>query len=184
MSPRFGEPSWSYTGRQFERDFVGSITQDRAYQEALQKVATPDGFVRFDAALRLVRAHQPWDPTNPDADLLRDLRLEIIDQLHLREQDADRVRAYTAVGSPLDIFHGIDAFIEYQDQKTENVRRITLDLTLKEHKDADQRKANILIRELPAPEEDTYLQAVTRYAKEAMRFLQPSARHEHPPRRP
>ncbi len=173
-----------YSGRLNEIDYCGEInTNDPAFQKALEEVKKtprPDSkfpyYVNFSDSLNLVKKFQPIDkntgeridPTNPAKPFLKDLRLELVDTLDLSEEEADKVKAYTAVKSPLDIFHGVDAFLDIKGDI------VTLDLTLR--KDTSSKtKADIIVEELPNPDdpdqEDDYLKAVERKAEEISRVL-------------
>lgn len=101
-------------GTEFEWDIFGAVdTKNPEYQKELKKVVKPNGFVFFRDALKLVKKFQPGDPRNPERAFARDLRIEIIDQLGLTEEkDMDRIKFYTAIGTPLDKWHSIDGFFE------------------------------------------------------------------------
>ena len=95
----------------------------------------------------------------PSAPLLRDIKEALIDQWNLSDKEADELKLYTAVGSPLDFFHAVDAFIEYKGEI------ITLDLTLRPESDTDGKRADVIISgELPSPDdpttEDAYIKRV------------------------
>lgn len=72
-------------------------------------------YLSFKDAVQIAREAQPWpDSANPEKDFLRDLRLAVADELGIvKEEELDGLRAYTAVGSPLEHMHGINFFIEY-----------------------------------------------------------------------
>lgn len=101
-------------GAEFEWDLFGSVdTKNPKYQAELKKATKPTGFVFYRDALSLAKKFQPGDPKNPERGFARDLRIEILDELGLTdEKNMDRLEFYTAVGSPLDQWHGIDAFFE------------------------------------------------------------------------
>ncbi len=65
------------------------------------------------------------------------------------------MRFYSAVGkkeiSPLDFFHGIDAWIELTQGK-DSPRVVTIDGTMREQK--DDAKADLLVKNIPDPSED------------------------------
>lgn len=159
---QFSPENSGYSGRQHEADLFGRFdTSNPAYKEALEKlmVRRGDRYVSHKDSLELVQRFSKEDPTNPKKDLLRDLRLEIIDAL---DDEKVTVEAYSALGTPLDVFHGIDAFLIIKQDGKETV--ITLDATLREKKLDDQEgaKADILIRDIPSPEfeETKYLATV------------------------
>ena len=62
---------------------------------------------------------------NGAADFARDLRLEVSECLDV---NPDSVRFFNAIDTPLDKFHGVDAWIEVIDKKGRSIR-ITLDAT-------------------------------------------------------
>lgn len=165
---------YGYTGKIFEEDFVGSIKKSPDYQKALfeLKEKTKKGdYVGYNDALELAKKFQPWDPANPNKNFARDLRIEIIDQLGLeREEDMDRVKFYTSVGSPLDVFHGIDAFLEYTD-KEGKTHRVTFDLSMNPAK--EEYKADLIVKELADPEHESekYLEEIKETAKNAASLL-------------
>lgn len=117
-------------GAEFEWDLFGSVdTRNSKYDAEVKAVSNPDGFVNFRDAVNLVKKSQPGDPQNPERGFARDLRIEIIDELGLTEEmDMDRLEFYTAVGSPLDQWHGVDSFFELKQNFGEPLR-ITLNAT-------------------------------------------------------
>lgn len=164
MAKRFD--SEKYTGSMNERDFIGAVdVRNSAYVDAWNAAKRPNGYVPFRAALRLAKQFQPWDPANPQKDFSRDVRLEIIEQFDLDEAASDRVKCYTAVGTPLDILHGVDGFIEFIDPTTRTVQRVTFDFSLR---DKGDQKADFLIPELPDPQEqeNDYLSAIAQHGKD------------------
>ena len=168
-----------YTGRMFEADFLGAIRDTPEMRNRIRELW--DGtsqkrvgddvlpYLKFQDALAVVREFQPWDPTNPQKELARELRLAVAEALDVPEEKLDTVRFYTAVGSLLDSIHGVDAIIEVTDDRGQ-VSSATLDLSLRREKTAaDYRaKADVVIGDLPDPneEEAAYLAAVETSAKE------------------
>lgn len=153
-----------YTGREFEADMLGEVDIfSPKFQEALNKVVITgeDGrrFVSYRDALDLVKKFQPADPKNPKKDFLRELRLAVAEKLGLETtEELETISAYTAVRTPLDVYHGVDGFIEIKSQK-QPAEIVTLDLSLNPEKEI---KADIFVGELPDPDEneDAYLQAI------------------------
>lgn len=160
-----------YTGKMFEEDFVGSIPKDADYKTALLKLqekSGKNGYVGFNDSVDLAKKFQPWDPSNPGKDFARDIRIEVIDRLNLaKEEDMERVKFYTAVGSPLDVFHGVDAFLEYADEEG-GIHRVTFDLSLDPGKE-EKHKADLVVKELSDPQTETekYLEEVAQIADKA-----------------
>ncbi|MBI4457790.1 hypothetical protein HY633_02405 [Candidatus Uhrbacteria bacterium] len=161
---RFETPA--YSGNEFEYDLFGQVDiRDPKYLVELAKATTDKqtGYVPFRQAVDLAKKFQPGDPTNPKKDFLRELRIELVDKLGLEtEKDADAVKVFTAVKTPLDAFHGADAFVTFTKNGKEIL--VTLDASLRKDKitGIDKSKADVLIGEMPMPEEDedAYLQAI------------------------
>ena len=160
-------------GAEFEWDIFGSVDRNNpAYQKELQKIAKPNGFVFYRDALKLAKNFQPGDPRNPDRGFARDLRIEILDELGLTdEKDMDRLEFFTAVGSPLDKWHGVDGFFELK-QKFGASLRVTIDAaTVDEHEKiarGQNLKADILIsaKELHLDNENKLGEDLKRTAKQ------------------
>lgn len=122
----------SYTGRFFETDNFGeSLARDTQYLE-------------YDKALEEVKNNQPWDPTDPKPRFANDLHAEVALELGLKD-DWSELRFYTAIGSALDHYHGVDAFFEFDEA------RVTMDITKNPAK-ASGYKADFII----GPEEVEY----------------------------
>jgi hypothetical protein len=164
------------TGETYERDLLGyvkesvNLNKESGYSVILgayEKDKVP--YLPFWKAVELVKKLQPSDPTNPAKGFLKDLRLEVIDTLlnfsseKIKENpkiknfqvnlgsDEDRVKIFTAVGSPLDIYHGVDGFIEFEG-KNGKKQIVTFDVSLDKLKMNKQPRANIiLIGEVPDP---------------------------------
>ncbi len=153
------EKSSGETGHLFEWQYIGEIdTKNPAYQKALQEAVSSeeragmtDGYIRFRKAMELVKKFQPYDPANPNKHFARDIRVELQDLLGLTtEEEMDRVKFYTAVGSPLDKRHSVDAFIEYTDKSGETFRA-TFDLTTNPQKQAYKTDIVVQLKDLPDP---------------------------------
>ncbi|MBI4450103.1 hypothetical protein HY634_03525 [Candidatus Uhrbacteria bacterium] len=168
-----------YTGRMYERDYLGAVEPSPAYQQRLAELARgrtadKDGgpLISYNDALRLAREFQPGDPTNPPKELTRELRLAVIDALHVPEDQLDRVRAFTAVGTRGDVLHGIDAFIDFQDPASGQTHTVVIDLTQNAQKASEtsiaevrtsareRDVASIIVGELPAPNDPRFLDLV------------------------
>lgn len=93
-----------------------------------------DRFMRFDEAIQFVRNAKQVPPTLPH---LADLRRRVASQLGLQPH---QIRYYSAVGSPLDKYHGVDAILEA------NGRFATLDVTLRPEKTHSKSDATLLLQ--------------------------------------
>lgn len=105
------------------------------------KKRTPvESYIPFEKALSVVKFCQPWaDPSEPEPRFANDLHASVAEELC--PDDYSKLAFFTAVGSHLDRFHGVDAFFEY---KTEvGIVRATLDITTNPRKE-DGYKADIV----------------------------------------
>jgi len=181
------------TGNLFEWQFIGEVdTKTREYQKELQRLqeaATLKGGMRghipYEEAVELAKKFQPYDPTHPNKPFARDVRISLLDLMINKklitdsEEDQDRVKFYTAVKTPLDTFHSVDAFIEFKDSKGKKFLT-TFDLTLNPHK--KEHRSDIIVTELPDPNLDEdklrYLATIEDYAQKALGCLQMRMAHE------
>lgn len=140
------------SGKLFEYFLFGDITlKNLKYREELSKLHSRGGYMPYHEALELVRSCQKENPVNPTRSFLRDLRNHIARQLGLTQKDDHSLAIYSAIGSPLDIFHGVDAFIELR--RGDKVQYVTLDATINEIKQGQSIKADIMIGDIPDPME-------------------------------
>lgn len=182
------ERSSGETGHLFEWQYIGEIdTKNPKYQTELEKVrreeekaGMTDGYIRFRKAMELAKKFQPYDPTNPNKHFARDIRIELQDLLGLTtEEEMDRVKFYTAVGSPLDRRHSVDAFIEYTDEKGETFRA-TFDLTTNPQKQAYKTDIVVQMKDIPDPNSDKkeYNEAIKEFAKKILPKMVVKKLHE------
>ena len=165
-------------GTEFEWDIFGAVdAKNPEYQKELEKGPKPNGFVFFRDALKLVEKFQPGDPKNPERGFARDLSIEIIDQLGLTEEkDMDKVKFYTAIGSPLDKWHSIDGFFEIEETNGQIIR-ITLDATTIDKEEKIKRgqeiKADIVVGEkwLNLADEEKLPEKINEFAKEIVNIF-------------
>lgn len=132
-----------YTGKLFE-DEVLAICQTNW-----------DGhsYVPFQRALWLVRQNQPWDPTDPSTRAGEDLHCQVA--LALGLEDFVELSFLSALGTPLDLFHGVDAVFEWRGVV------VTVDLTTNPHKDSY--KADLILH--PEDENDDWQEAGAKIAR-------------------
>lgn len=174
------------TGREAEEGFLGKVdSANKKYRFFLLRRGIPEGLIQnisehalpnisFSDALEMAKAAQPWkDPTNPEKDFLRELRIEVADALGIGQDEKalDRLCVYTAVGSPLDILHKIDFFIEYE-QKDGRILLVKCDLT--EDPARKKNMGDILMIDAnaigdPANDEKRYLDAIRGLAQNIVR---------------
>lgn len=185
------EFEWSMFGsslkwtRDFENDFkkVLSETSLKIVQEILKGTEIPKEARKVvneslkeirnnkEKIIEVVKKYQNFVPTNPSPDFLRELRLAIIDELGLEGKEMDRVKAYSTLGSPLDVI-GIDGFLTWKVNGKEAI--VTFDATLRKEKlEEFFGEADIVFGELPDPKEDEegYLKAIGGLAEKAVKVL-------------
>jgi len=178
-------PTLGDTGKTLETQYFGTLKVSAqnmsAFQRAVERLATnkpkPGSltpFVPFGAAVELTKRFQPWDsPELPGKQVASDL-LEAVGSM-LRQKGyrnaSSELKFYTAVSpsgvgmeSPLDLFHGVDAFIEW------GTKRVLLDLTRNTSKGFEDSHDNrIVINELPdygdEKERPAYKKAIAKYAE-------------------
>ncbi len=182
------------TGNLFEWQFIGEVdTANPGYRKELKKLqeeaaekGKTGGFISREQSLELAKKFQPYDPANPhEKPFARDIRVSLIDLMIIKglitesEEDKDRIKFYTAGGTPLDKFHGIDAFLEFEDKGGKKYL-VTFDLSLNPNK--QKYKSDIIVAELPDPnlEEDTmrYNAVIEQYAQKALGAIEIKKSHE------
>ena len=113
------------TGHEFEESVVGHCLWQWS------------GYTTRPKAISQVKCFQPkdWNPTDPEPDIANDLHAHVCIALGLEEWS--EVAFYTAVGSPLDYYYGVDFFFELHNVV------VTLDLTTNPKKTSY--KADIIV---------------------------------------
>lgn len=91
-----------------------------------------DEYLAYADAIEYAKKYQPSQLER--SKIIKGLRQLVTE---LSEDTEHPVKFYTAVGTPLDIYHGIDAFFE------QNGRRATIDISLK---DKESLKADVLMK--------------------------------------
>lgn len=102
-----------YTGRLFEEEVLKTCL--------FQWNGTME-YVPFRKSMRLVMMCQPWDPSDPSTRAGNDLHCQVAMALGL--EDWGQLRFFSALGSPLDRWHGVDGFFEWRGTV------VTIDLTI------------------------------------------------------
>lgn len=177
MKQRF-ESKFEQTGGLFEEELVGEADiKNPEYQKELKitqeqeaRAIKKEGYIRFWEALKLAKKFQPGDPTNPQKPFGRELRIALQDLLKLKTgEEMDRVRFYTAIGTPLDKIHGVDAFVEYEDLD-KKLYHATFDFTTNPRKKVYKSDIVVLEKELPDSQLDSsgFLEKIEEYAKRTL----------------
>lgn len=171
------------SGKLHEAFLLGKVRhEDPEYQKALREMgADARGYLPYKKALELAKRFQPLDPetkkpqdpTAPWKAFPKELRLTIAEKLGLEDdKEMDRLRYYTTVGSPFDVFHGVDCVIELEGRtpKEEN-RDVTFDVTLRDAEEKEGAKADVVVRELHDEDSPEFLGDVDKVAAQAAPFL-------------
>jgi hypothetical protein len=114
-----------YTGRLFEEEVLSVCSVNRVEWDGTK-------YVSFQKSCTMVRKHQP--AALPIA--ARRLKNRVAEQIG---NGGEKLELFTAIGTPLDIFHGVDAFFEF------NGIVVTIDLTRNPNKDSG--KAHFILTE-------------------------------------
>lgn len=114
-----------HTGHLFEHQVLGPCL----WQE--------DGYLPFKKALEQVKRSQSGEPHRPSSRIARTLHRQVA--LALGVGEWNELSFYTAVGSPLDYYHGIDAFLEWQGCM------VTIDVTM--NPDKTSGKADLIFHD-------------------------------------
>lgn len=169
-------PVKGMTGGEHERDTFGALKLKKQF------MAGEDGveYLPYEDAIRYVKERTEQDPENPTGEFANDLRLELIDKIAENFKGNGKVAIYATNGTPIDRFHGVDAFVEYTEAGNKRVARATLDVTVNTAKGAEY-KADIVFTAPPEPDADEYLAYVEEIAQQVMDVLGPQIDGMHTP---
>lgn len=118
------DPSKIKVGGEAERAIFGTVSEKFVDDESR--------YISFDEALTWAKEHQP--NLESRSEIASELR-RLVANLCVKKDEA--VKFYTSVGTPLDLYYGIDAFMEQGNN------RVTLDVSLR---DKDSFKADVLLK--------------------------------------
>lgn len=119
-----------YTGTLLEEEFFPRCQETVSWENTC--------YMPRKRAMLIARNSQPdsWRPTDPYPRMANDLHAYVCEGLG--EQNFSKVRMYSAAGTALDRFHGIDGWFEYQGKEA------TVDITANGHK-ANAYKADVVV---------------------------------------
>ena len=122
------------TGKIIEAELFGGTREKEGRRH--------NGYLTYASSLEVVKATQGNnDPTDPEWPFANDLHATIAQELC---PDAyDQLKFYTAIGSPLDFYHGVDGVIEFSVEGGDALL-VTIDVTTNPEKDAY--KADIIVQ--------------------------------------
>lgn len=150
-----GTLEWGVFGGIGKGKVMDAIKAIGLTQEEILKLKEK-GYLPYDKSIELTKRIQniteKHGPVNPEKMIVRDIKDFLEEFLKKKSED---VRFYSALKTPLDIMHGVDAFFEIDVEKTEGEEEekksviVTLDITMREKEGDKNQKANVLIR-MPA----------------------------------
>lgn len=156
------------TGGEHERDTFGALKLKKQFSAGERGVE----YLPYDEAIRYVKERTEQDPENPAGEFANDLRLELMDMIEGELKGNGKLAVYATNGTPIDRFHGVDAFVEYTEAGNKGVARATLDVTVNTAKGTEY-KADIVFTAPPEPEAEEYLDYVADIAKQVLEVLRP-----------
>lgn len=157
------------TGAEAERDTFGRVKLGKMFQETL-RAKSKDGYLQFAEALEIVRKFTENDPEAPEAEFAKDLRLDLLDLLEEAGYTEGKLKFFATNGTPIDRYHGVDAFYEYFEEGMAYPAGVTLDVTKNSNKGTEY-KADVVFTVPPEPEAEDYLAYVSQIAQECWAIL-------------
>ncbi|MDO8592846.1 MAG: hypothetical protein Q7R92_03720 [bacterium] len=118
----------AYTGHLIERELFGGAKPEK-------NAELKDRYVKYRDAVNIAKERQPIHET----EFSISLRSKIGE---IMEFGIDKIKIFTAIGTPLDKYHGVDAFVETDLSQGRKVV-VTLDVTQNPNK-GDNYKADIV----------------------------------------
>lgn len=134
-----------YSGAEMERDVLGECKLKPEAYEKLIQIRQNDGYVKYWDAVRWIEEFYDGDPTDPPDSFPNDLHATVAESLEL--EDYSELRYYSALKTPLDVYHGVDGFFTWRDVIA------TIDITKNPSKGKEY-KADLLITQDPQKNED------------------------------
>lgn len=132
-----------YGGKLIEHELLGDTKKEKAVFGELHSI---ESYMKHREAVEFVKSHQRGDPFNPSRFFPKSLVDGIKKDQEIGLSPGDQIAFYTAINSPLDRYHGVDAFFELK-VGTKTVI-VTIDVTTNPSK--DRYKADVI---LAIPEE-------------------------------
>ncbi len=150
-------------GKIVEYDLLGETKKDIATFGQLHEI---ESYMKRREAINFVKSHQRGkDPHNPTRFFPRNLVEGIREDEGFGISAGDEVSFYTAVNSPLDRYHGVDAFFEFKIGGKEVM--VTIDVTTNPNK--DNYKADVILA-IPSggldPSDPEYKDIVSHYVEQ------------------
>ena len=156
------------TGAEHEKDTFGTVRLRKQFMSGDRGVE----YLPYDEAIRFVKERIEQDPENPSGEFANDLRLELIDMIEAELNGNGKLEVFATNGTPIDRFHGVDAFVEYTEEGRRGIARATLDVTVNTAK-GDEYKADVVFEAPPEPDSEEYLPYVADVARRVLEILKP-----------
>ena len=128
-----------YTGEIAQSELLGKPEREEADELSYKPYKTAMDVARKTQAY--LSSDSKYSPSDPEPRFANDLHATIAEKLGV--DNYDDLRYYTALGTELDRFHGVDAFFELDIQGSTEPIIVTLDLTL--NPDKDEYKADTIL---------------------------------------
>jgi hypothetical protein len=168
-----GTLEWGVFGGIGKGKVMAAIKEMGLNQEEIAKLRDK-GYLPYDKSVELTKRIQNIteknNPANPEKLIVRDIKDFLEEFLGKKSEN---VRFYSALKTPLDIMHGVDAFFEIDVEKEEGREEqgpivVTLDITMRGKEGDKDQKANVLIRMpdgAPLSSDDDYESKIRQIAK-------------------
>lgn len=136
------------SGGMIEHEVFGSVDKKKYFKEVTGRDPQSEkefrkfisnSYINFQEALDLAKRCQSYDNSDPEPRFANDLHAHLAEKIGL--EDYSELKLYTAVGSQLDYWHGIDGFFEFKHEG--KTIRVTIDVTSNPQK--DKTKADVLL---------------------------------------
>jgi hypothetical protein len=149
-------------GKLVESELLGETKKEMVIFNQLHETET---YMKYNEAFNFAKKHQRGDPFNPKRFFPKSIRDALKNEEALSIEDESQLGFYTALNSPLDRYHGVDAFIEYRNGEKTVV--VTIDVTMNSSK--DRYKADVILA-IPSggldPSDENYGDYISHYVRQ------------------
>jgi hypothetical protein len=169
-------------GKIVERQMLGETKKKNLHLEnypekkrnELMAALNENAYLPYQKSMDLVKKMQHSETPGALPTLFaKDLYVAVARKLKIKE--LAELRYFTAVNSPLDKYHGVDAFFEYLDKENNKLIQATLDITTNPEKGEDY-KADVIML-VPGDGIDSkvdkkeYLEYINKFAPEIAQVI-------------
>ena len=120
--------------------YTGHLLEQESFGEPLLSEEEKKRYMKYGDAMNLLKEKQAFEPSDPEPRFANDLHASVAERLGL--EDYGKLKFFSSVGSPLDIYHGVDAFLELEG-KDGKKHVVTMDISGNPNK--NKGKADVLI---------------------------------------